>query len=131
MTDNNHKLQQLLDTVCTLRGENGCPWDKKQTPSSLLKYLRSETSELIDAISNNDTANTCEELGDVFYVLVMITLYNQERGNFHLSDVLSQINEKLVRRHPHVFAGTSYKDESDLERQWEQIKSEEKQKKNI
>ncbi|TKB11389.1 nucleotide pyrophosphohydrolase [Desulforhopalus sp. IMCC35007] len=131
MTDNYPNLQQLLETICTLRGENGCPWDKKQTPASLVKYLKAETTELIEAILNNDTANTCEELGDVFYILIMITLHNQELQNFRLADVFSEINEKLIRRHPHVFAGTSYNDESDLERQWKQIKSEEKQKKTI
>jgi uncharacterized protein YabN with tetrapyrrole methylase and pyrophosphatase domain len=131
MTDNYLYLQQLLETIYTLRGENGCPWDKKQTPSSLIKHLKSETTELIEAISNDDTSNTCEELGDVLYILLMITLHNEERENFRLADVFSEINEKLIRRHPHVFAGTSYKDESDLERQWKQIKSEEKQKKTI
>ena len=131
MTDNNHKLHLLLDTISTLRGEDGCPWDRKQTPASLLKYLKAETSELIDAIIKNDPANTCEELGDVFYVLVMIALYNQERNVFGLTDVFEQINDKLIRRHPHVFAGATYEDESDLELQWKRIKSEEKQKKNI
>ena len=128
MTYINHNLQQLIDTISTLRGKKGCPWDKKQTPTSLITHLESEVVELISAITNDDTRNTCEELGDVLYILIMVAMYNEERNIFDFSDVIQQINEKLIRRHPHVFAGTPYKDEADLDRQWREIKAREKQK---
>ena len=131
MTKTNSNLQALINTISTLRSGQGCPWDKKQTPDSILKYLNSETEELITAIENNDTENTCEELGDVLYLLIMIATYYNEKGIFDFSTVIQTVNEKLIRRHPHVFAGKTYKDEADLDRQWQEIKSIEKQKKLI
>ena len=128
MTNTNPDLQQLINTICTLRGDQGCPWDKKQTPSTLIKYLKSETDELIIAIGNHDTKNTCEEIGDILYVLIMITISSKEQSSFGFSDVIKGVNEKLIRRHPHVFAGKTYENEIDLERQWEEIKAQEKQK---
>jgi len=131
MTKTNFNLQTLVNTISTLRSDLGCPWDKKQTPDTILKHLKSETEELIVAIQNNDTNNTCEELGDVLYVLIMIATYYKETDVFDFSDVIQQVNEKLIRRHPHVFAGKTYKDEADLDRQWQEIKSMEKQKKLV
>lgn len=128
MTHTNQNIQQLIDTISTLRSDKGCPWDKKQTPTSLITHLESEVAELIAAITNGDMQNTCEELGDVLYILIMIAMYNKERNVFGFSDVIQQVDEKLIRRHPHVFAGTPYKDEADLDRQWQEIKAWEKQK---
>lgn len=128
MTLTNHNLHMLSKTITTLRGVNGCPWDIKQTPSSLIKYLESETAELVTAINNDDDDNTCEELGDVLYILLMISSYQSEQGKFDFSDVISTVNEKLIRRHPHVFAGKTYKNQEDLDRQWREIKAQEKQK---
>ena len=128
MTTTNHNLQVLVDTISTLRSDRGCPWDKKQTPATLLKYLQAETDELVSAINNKDIENTCEELGDVLYILIMISTYYKESSAFDFSDVIQQVNEKLIRRHPHVFAGKTYEDEADLDRQWQEIKAKEKQK---
>jgi tetrapyrrole methylase family protein/MazG family protein len=131
MTKTNLNLQALVSTISTLRSDQGCPWDKKQTPDTIVEHLKSETEELIAAIKNNDTENTCEELGDVLYILIMIATYYKETDLFDFSDVIQQVNEKLIRRHPHVFAGKTYKDEADLDRQWQEIKSIEKQKKLV
>ena len=131
MTKTNSNLQALINTISTLRSDQGCPWDKRQTPDSILKHLNSETEELITAIENNDTENTCEELGDVLYLLIMIATYYNEKGIFDFSTVIQTVNEKLIRRHPHVFAGKTYKDEADLDRQWQEIKSIEKQNKLV
>lgn len=128
MTENNLNLQPLSSTISALRGPDGCPWDKKQTPSSLLKYLEQETEELITAIKNGDTQNTREELGDVLYLLMMITQCHQEHGDFDFSDVISEVNSKLIRRHPHVFAGKPIRNQEELDRQWREIKAREKQK---
>lgn len=119
----------LTTTVQELRGENGCPWDKRQTTASLVKYLRSEFTELLTAIDNRDTENLCEELGDLLFLIVIIAQINQEEGNFSIEQVLTGITEKLIRRHPHVFAGVKISNEEELREQWERIKSMEKSKK--
>lgn len=131
MTDNNKNLQNLLDTVATLRGEKGCPWDRRQTCSSLKKYLQAECDELVAAINNEDHDNICEELGDVLYVLIMVAAINEDTGKFTLKDVFESINAKLIRRHPHVFAGQSYENEEQLAAQWQAIKAKEKQKNSV
>ncbi|WP_028579181.1 MazG nucleotide pyrophosphohydrolase domain-containing protein [Desulfogranum japonicum] len=119
-------LSDLLATIATLRGEQGCPWDKKQTPQSLKKYLLEECRELAEAIDNDDQGNICEEIGDMYFILGMLSTMYAEAGIFPLDMPLKKINEKMIRRHPHVFAGTSYNSEEDLCRQWETIKSGEK-----
>lgn len=124
-------LSPLLDTIKTLRGDKGCPWDKKQTQKTLSKYLKSECEELVTAIDNDDVENICEELGDLLYVLLMIAEINTESDNFSLKDVVAGITNKLIRRHPHVFEGTPYKDEADLNRQWQKIKALEKRSNSV
>ena len=124
------KFRELIEVVKALRGINGCPWDKKQTIISLKKYLHEEFNELLMAIDNNDPENLCEEAGDLLFLIVMISQISSESKLFGISDVLSSICEKLVRRHPHVFAGTEVANEEDLRRQWEMIKKQEKSKKN-
>ena len=124
-------FQKLVNIVKTLRGENGCPWDKKQSAASLSNYLREEMDELLQAIAKNDIENLCEEAGDVMFLIVMLAQINAENKLFDLADVLHSINEKMVRRHPHVFAGTQVTDEDGLRRQWQSIKAEEKSKKKL
>jgi uncharacterized protein YabN with tetrapyrrole methylase and pyrophosphatase domain len=129
MTNSNQFLQQLIATVQTLRSDNGCPWDKKQTPHSLITYLKAEAQELIDAIENNDVQNVCEELGDVLYLLIMIAEAYGKDDAFTFETAIEQVNAKLIRRHPHVFAGTTFASEEELRDQWQRIKAMEKQKK--
>jgi uncharacterized protein YabN with tetrapyrrole methylase and pyrophosphatase domain len=127
----NPELSDLVDTIKTLRGEEGCPWDKRQSSSSLLKHLKSECEELILAINNDDHVNICEELGDLLYLIVMISEIHNDQGQFQLSDVIRTVNEKLIRRHPHVFAGQTYENEEQLATQWQAIKAEEKKKNTV
>jgi len=122
----NSSFENLVQTIQTLRSENGCPWDKKQTTTSLKKYLLEEFNEIMEAIDKKDNDNLCEELGDFIYLIIMISEINNERQLFSLTDVLDSINSKLVRRHPHVFAGTPMPDEKTLREQWEKIKKSEK-----
>ncbi len=129
MQQKEHDIDKLAGIIKTLRGKNGCPWDKKQTTNSLIKHLREETEELIAGINNQDTNNVCEELGDLTYLILMITEIHTERGDFTFSDVVKGISDKLVRRHPHVFADAVVKDEQDLQKQWAAIKQAEKAKK--
>ncbi len=128
MTTDTEDVKELLSTIRKLRSNEGCPWDRRQTTTSLIKYLQEELNELMEAIKNQDYPNICEESGDILYLIVMISEISRENGEFHFPDVVRLINQKLVRRHPHVFAGKSYENEEDLIRQWQQIKAEEKKK---
>ena len=130
MNRNKTGIADLLLTIQQLRGEGGCPWDIKQTPSSLIKYLSEEVEELIQAIKKDDSENICEEIGDVFYVLLMLTEIYKSNDTFELKDCLSGINAKLIRRHPHVFSSVTIDNDEELRQQWEQIKKDEK-KQNI
>ncbi len=96
-------FENLKQTIATLRGPNGCPWDKKQTHESLIKCLQNESQELIDAIHNKDDENMKEELGDVLLQVLMNAQIAQEEGKFTIDDVIVYLDEKLHRRHPHVF----------------------------
>ena len=120
------RLQALLDLIATLRGENGCPWDRRQTPASMGRYLAEEVFELIEAIEKNDAAAVTEELGDVLFQAFFIAELYREAGRLDLEEVLAQIHAKMVRRHPHVFADASAETEEAVRTQWAQIKREEK-----
>ena len=120
---------RLQHIVKTLRGEHGCPWDIKQTPFSLKKYLLEECQELIDAIDHGNHQDICEEIGDVFFILTMLTSLYTEQHQFTVSDVFSAINDKMIRRHPHVFGDAQVADEQELRAQWLRIKAQEKQSK--
>lgn len=125
------EITELIATIKILRGTKGCPWDKRQTPASLIKHLTSECEELVTAIQNEDHVNTCEELGDLLYILIMISEIHNDQGAFEFSDVINDINQKLIRRHPHVFAGQPYENEEQLAIQWEAIKAQEKKKNTL
>lgn len=128
MPSNDLPIAQLLKTIKELRGDKGCPWDIKQTPKTLKKYLKEEVDELLEAIDNEDTANICEEIGDTVYVLMMIAEIHSEKAKFSFADALEEINTKLIRRHPHVFGNATIKDEEELRRQWQNIKEMEKKR---
>lgn len=98
-----NKFEHLVQTIATLRGPDGCPWDKKQTHESLIKCLRNESQELIEAIEKKDDENMKEELGDVLLQVLMNAQIAQEEGKFSIEDVIVYLDEKLHRRHPHVF----------------------------
>ncbi|MBL4902331.1 MAG: nucleotide pyrophosphohydrolase [Desulfocapsa sp.] len=119
----------LCQTIKKLRSVDGCPWDRKQDAESLKKYINEECEELLCAIDKNDPSNICEEIGDVFFLLVLLSEIHSEHNNFTINDVINEINDKMIRRHPHVFAGSPSGDEEFLKKQWKKIKSEEKAKK--
>lgn len=127
MQPTDRQLFNLISTIKALRGPSGCPWDKKQTPKSLIKYLKEETTELVEGIEKEDCKNICEELGDVLYLLLMITEIHSDLDNFNFDDVIEKVNLKLIRRHPHVFSDSAITDEHELKEQWESIKRSEKQ----
>ncbi|WP_152442785.1 nucleoside triphosphate pyrophosphohydrolase [Bacillus sp. THAF10] len=113
-------------TIATLRGPDGCPWDQKQTHTSLMKYLIEEAYELLDAIDEEDTDGIIEELGDVLLQVMLHAQIGEDDGYFSIDDVIEGINEKMIRRHPHVFGEVSVEDADDVVQNWEQIKAEEK-----
>jgi XTP/dITP diphosphohydrolase/tetrapyrrole methylase family protein/MazG family protein len=120
-------FEKLCDIVAQLRAPGGCPWDREQTPESILPQMIEEAYELAEAVRTNDTANFCEELGDVLLHVIMQAEIAREAGRFNIDDVLREISEKLVRRHPHVFGQSDARDSAAVLKQWEAIKREEKQ----
>lgn len=120
-------FKELLETIRVLRGPNGCPWDKKQTHQSLIKCLREESQEVVDAIEKNDPENLQEELGDVLLQVLMHSQIAEEEGRFTIEDVLKGLNDKLHSRHPHVFSDAK-RAESPEEAlaMWREMKKKEK-----
>ncbi|MEE8466259.1 MAG: nucleoside triphosphate pyrophosphohydrolase, partial [Dehalococcoidia bacterium] len=122
-------FQTLVDIVARLRAPGGCPWDREQTHNSLKRNLLEESYEVIEAIDSGDPDILSEELGDLIVQVAFHADIAREAGEFHIEDVLRQINNKLVRRHPHVFADGHAEDAREVERNWEQIKEQERQAK--
>lgn len=118
----------LVQTVTTLRAPGGCPWDREQTHASLTECLIEECSELIEAIDNLDYDHMLEELGDVLLNVIMQAEIARESEHFDMEAVCKDINEKLIRRHPHVFERdeNSAKNSDQVLKRWEEIKATEK-----
>jgi MazG family protein len=119
-------IDELRDTIARLRGPGGCPWDQEQTHQSLARCLVDECSELLDTIDRLDMPHMREELGDVLIQVIFHAQLAQEAGLFGLEDVAREVNEKLVRRHPHVFGEGRLETCEQVITQWEQIKAGEK-----
>lgn len=119
-------VERLTTLIETLRGENGCPWDKKQTPDAMVRYLIEEVYELADAIIANNADAVCEEAGDVLFQLLFVIQLYCESGNFCLAEVVEKNVAKMVRRHPHVFGDAVVKTAEKVSENWEKIKLEEK-----
>jgi MazG family protein len=120
------KVRRIWEIIDQLRGEGGCPWDRKQTPESVQTYLVEEAHEASSAVRAGDHEEVGEELGDLlFMVFFMVHLY-EEKGSFRLEDVCDLITEKMVRRHPHVFGETTVRSVDEVRDNWEKIKAGEK-----
>lgn len=120
----NHTFQQLKEVIATLRGPNGCEWDRKQTHESLRSYAIEEVFELIDAIDHEDDEGIIEELGDVLLQVMLHSQIGEDVGYFSIDDVILGITNKMIHRHPHVFATDS--DEVYKNKSWDELKQEEK-----
>jgi MazG family protein len=116
---------RLRDIMAALRSPGGCPWDAVQTPETLKRYLLEETYEVLEALDGGRPSAIRDELGDLLLQIVFHARIFEERGEFDLSGVANAIADKLVRRHPHVFAGVEPGDNHGLAVQWERIKAEE------
>lgn len=119
-------LTRLIEIIETLRGDNGCPWDKKQTPQTMWKCLVEEVYELLEAIEKDDPNDICDEIGDVLFQLVFIAELYREKGLFDIFDSISKSARKMIRRHPHVYTDLILESEEALFKRWESIKGEEK-----
>jgi tetrapyrrole methylase family protein/MazG family protein len=115
-------FESLLSIMSRLRSEGGCPWDREQTRESLKPYLIEEAYEALEAIDGGRPAHIQEELGDVLFQVVFHSQLSRERGEFTMADLLARLNEKMIRRHPHVFAGGRVADADEALSQWERIK---------
>ena len=119
-------IDDLLETMARLREPGGCPWDQEQSHASLVRCLIDEVSELIDTIDREDMPHMREELGDVLIQVVFHARIAEEKGLFNFDDVAREINEKLVRRHPHVFGSGKLDTSDEVIAQWDAIKALEK-----
>jgi len=122
-------IEELRRTVARLRAPGGCPWDREQTHASLRGSLLEEAHETVEAINTGNPALLREELGDLLLQVVMHAEIASESGGFDFDAVAAEVNEKLIRRHPHVFGGADAADSDAVIRQWEAIKREERHRK--
>jgi tetrapyrrole methylase family protein / MazG family protein len=123
-------FDDLVRLMTTLRGPDGCPWDRKQTLPDLKPYVIEEAYEVVDAIDRDDRSALLEEVGDLLLEAVFIAEITREEGTFDVYDSITAIHDKLVRRHPHVFAGAKADDAEQVLVNWEKLKSEERKAEN-
>jgi len=119
-------FEKLVAVQARLRAPKGCPWDREQTHQTLRTYLLEEAYEVLEALDHGDDAKFAEEMGDLLLQIVFHSQIAQEEGRFNVSDVIREIHDKMIRRHPHVFGETRAKDSAEVLRNWEQIKAEER-----
>ncbi len=123
-------FDELVALMTTLRGPNGCPWDRKQTLATLKPFIVEESYEVVDAIDRNDRQALAEELGDFLLQVVFVAEITRQEGTFDIYDVITTIHDKLVRRHPHVFGDVEAKDAEHVLVNWEKLKNEERKAEN-
>ena len=119
-------IEDLCRTVARLRAPDGCPWDREQTHQTLTRCLIDECSELLDTIDRMDLPHMREELGDVLIQVVFHAQLATEQGKFNFEDVARDINDKLIRRHPHVFGANKVDTSAQVMEVWEKVKAGEK-----
>src|SRR2546423_1282067 len=118
-------FEKLVAVQARLRAPNGCPWDREQTHRSLRTYLIEEAYEVLEALESGNDAKFAEEMGDLLLQIVFHSQIAREEGRFTVAEVIREIHDKMIRRHPHVFGKTRAKDSTEVLRNWEQIKAEE------
>jgi len=123
------QFSELVRIMARLRAPGGCPWDRKQTFDTIKSYLLEESYEVMDAIDRRDWPGLAEELGDLLLQPVFFAEMATEAGLFTIADSLEAINQKLVRRHPHVFGEATAETPEDVKQRWDEIKSQEKNEK--
>jgi tetrapyrrole methylase family protein/MazG family protein len=119
-------FEKLVAVQARLRAPNGCPWDREQTHQTLRTYLIEEAYEVLEALESGNDAKFAEEMGDLLLQIVFHSQIAREEGRFTVAEVIREIHDKMIRRHPHVFGKTRAKDSPEVLRNWEQIKAEER-----
>ena len=130
MSNADQKLKQLIELVEKLRAPGGCDWDRKQTPETLIPYLLEESHEVAEAILDNEPSLLKEELGDLLLNIVFQVVLANEKKEFNMDEVISDINEKIVTRHPHIFSNDSDNNQSSKQK-WELNKKKQKNRDSI
>ena len=130
MSNVDQKLKQLIELVEQLRAPGGCDWDRKQTSETLIPYLLEESHEVVEAILDNKPNLLKEELGDLLLNVVFQVVLANEKKEFNMDEVISDINEKIVNRHPHIFSNDSDDNQSSKQK-WELNKKEQKNRDSI
>lgn len=128
MITTGQKFEELVSIMARLRAPDGCPWDREQTFDTIKPYLLEEAYEVMDAIDARDWPHLADELGDLLLQVVFFAQMAHEAGHFQIADAIDAINQKLIRRHPHIFAEGDAKTPEDVKRRWDEIKVEEKKK---
>lgn len=123
-------FQSLVEIVQTLRGPDGCPWDKEQTHQTLTRYAIEEAHELAEAIDSEQDDQIKDELGDFLFQALLHSEIAKQNNKYDIFDVIENLNQKMVRRHPHVFAERSARNSEEVLSQWQEIKNKEKAKKD-
>jgi ATP diphosphatase len=119
-------LLSLSGLVSRLRGPEGCPWDIQQTASTVKMYFIEEAYEVLDALENGSADEVCQELGDLLFQIFFLADMAEDKGDFDLVDVVEEITEKMINRHPHVFGGTTVTSPEEVSENWEKIKRSER-----
>lgn len=130
MSDIGKKFEELVEIIDRLRAPDGCPWDREQTNQSLLPYFIEEAYELIESVDEENWDTVKEELGDLLLHVVFQASIGEDDGKFKLEDSLTNVNEKLVRRHPHVFGDVQADAAFHAKQNWESQKHKEKRRKS-
>ena len=125
-----HYFDEITDIIARLRAPDGCPWDRKQTLETLRTPITEEAYELADAITKGNIEDIKEEAGDLLLQVVFVAQLAKERGDFEMKDIVRAICDKLIRRHPHVFGDVEAKDSSEVLKNWEKIKMQERKDKH-
>jgi MazG family protein len=128
MPTTGERFEQAVSIMARLRGPGGCPWDREQTFDSIKPYTVEETYEVLEAIDNRDWDELPSELGDLLLQVLFYAQMAKDQGTFSIDDVLDRLSHKLVDRHPHVFGNVKAETSSEVLRNWEALKAEEKKK---
>ena len=128
MSTTGERFERAVSIMARLRAPGGCPWDREQTFDSIKPYTLEETYEVLEAIDNRDWDELTSELGDLLLQVLFYSELAQEQGSFSIDEVLDRLSSKLIRRHPHVFGDVKAETSSDVLRNWETLKAEEKKK---
>ena len=125
------EFDKLVEIIRKLRGPDGCPWDRKQNFGSMRNNFIEELYEFIEGLDENNFDLMKEELGDILLHIVFYSILGEEKNKFNLKDIINNISEKLVTRHPHVFGDVKVKDSDEVIYNWEKIKKQEKKRESI